>query len=74
MNDRVSISQTRVARAPTVLKAHGLGSCVAVALHSGVDFGLSMPANAVTFAIMLGAAAAVPLRSDNEDAYERENV
>lgn len=33
MNDRVSISQTRIARKPTVLKAHGLGSCVAVALY-----------------------------------------
>ena len=33
MSDRVSISQTRVARKPAILKAHGLGSCVAVALH-----------------------------------------
>jgi O-antigen ligase len=43
-----------------------LGACVAVALHSGVDFALSMPANAVTFAIICGVAAAVPLRSDDE--------
>ena len=33
MSERVSISQTRVDRAPSVLKAHGLGSCVAVALY-----------------------------------------
>jgi chemotaxis protein CheD len=33
MADRVSIAQARVDRAPTVLKAYGLGSCVAVSLY-----------------------------------------
>lgn len=33
MVDRVSIAQARIDRAPAVLKAYGLGSCLAVALH-----------------------------------------
>lgn len=33
MGERVSISQARVDRAPVVLKAFGLGSCIAVALY-----------------------------------------
>lgn len=33
MSDRVSISQSCIAYAPMVLKAHGLGSCVAVAIY-----------------------------------------
>jgi chemotaxis protein CheD len=33
MSDRVSISQTRLDRAPMLLKAHGLGSCVAIAIY-----------------------------------------
>ncbi len=33
MADRVSIAQTRVARAPVILKAYGLGSCIAVSLY-----------------------------------------
>lgn len=33
MADRVSIAQARVGYAPAVLKAYGLGSCVAVALY-----------------------------------------
>jgi len=33
MNDRVCISQSLIDRAPTILKAYGLGSCVAVAIH-----------------------------------------
>lgn len=32
MTDRVCIAQARIDRAPAVLKAYGLGSCVAVAL------------------------------------------
>jgi O-antigen ligase len=35
-----------------------LGALVAVAVHSLVDFGLSMPANAATLAILLGCALA----------------
>jgi chemotaxis protein CheD len=33
MSDRVSIAQARIDKAPTVLKAYGLGSCVAVSLY-----------------------------------------
>lgn len=33
MSDRVSIAQARIEQAPAVLKAYGLGSCVAVALY-----------------------------------------
>lgn len=32
MGNRVSISQVRIERAPAVLKAYGLGSCIAVAI------------------------------------------
>jgi chemotaxis protein CheD len=33
MADRVSIAQARIDQAPVVLKAYGLGSCIAVALY-----------------------------------------
>ena len=33
MSEQVSIAESRIARAPAVLKAYGLGSCVAVALY-----------------------------------------
>jgi len=33
MTDRVSIAQARIDRAPVVLKAYGLGSCIAVGLY-----------------------------------------
>ena len=33
MSDRISIAQARIDRSPAVLKAFGLGSCVAVALY-----------------------------------------
>jgi O-antigen ligase len=36
-----------------------LGACTAVTLHELVDFGLTMPANAVTLAALAGAASAV---------------
>lgn len=36
MTDRVSIAQARIEQAPAVLKAYGLGSCVAVALYDPV--------------------------------------
>jgi hypothetical protein len=35
-----------------------LGALAAVAVHSCFDFGLSMPANSATLAIILGAALA----------------
>ena len=34
-----------------------LGALAAVALHSCFDFGLTIPANAATFAVVCGAAA-----------------
>ena len=34
------------------------GALVTVGLHSFVDFGLTMPANALALAVLLGAAAA----------------
>lgn len=33
MSERVGIAELRLARAPTVLKAFGLGSCLAIALY-----------------------------------------
>jgi chemotaxis protein CheD len=33
MDSRVSIAETRIARAPEVLKASGLGSCIAVGIY-----------------------------------------
>ncbi len=33
MIDRVSISEIRIDRSPTVLKAYGLGSCVAISIY-----------------------------------------
>ncbi len=37
-----------------------LGAAIAVGLHSFADFGLTMPANALAIAVVLGAAAAAP--------------
>jgi putative inorganic carbon (HCO3(-)) transporter len=47
-----------------------LGALVAVAVHSLFDFGLSMPANAATLAIVVGAALAA--RRGREVEEERE--
>jgi chemotaxis protein CheD len=33
MSERVGIAEMRIARAPSVLKAYGLGSCLAIALY-----------------------------------------
>jgi chemotaxis protein CheD len=33
MSDRISIAQARIGRAPVVLKASGLGSCIAVGIY-----------------------------------------
>ena len=33
MSERVGIAELRIARAPVVLKAYGLGSCLAIALY-----------------------------------------
>ena len=38
-----------------------LGALVAVALHSALDFGLTMPANAFVLAVLCGAAAGAPV-------------
>ena len=35
---------------------------VSLAVHEGLDFGLSMPGNAVTLAVLLGAASAARVR------------
>lgn len=50
-----------------------LGATVAVFLHSLVDFGLTMPANAFTFAIVCGLACGAPLakRRTARDAAEK---
>src|SRR5690606_7470700 len=49
--------QTRLAPYPAVLA----GCSVLVAVHSLVDFSLEMPANAATFALLLGAGCAQAL-------------
>ncbi len=33
MADRISIAQARIGRTPAILKAYGLGSCIAVSLY-----------------------------------------
>lgn len=38
-----------------------LGAAVALGLHECLDFGLTMPANALTLAILCGAASTIPL-------------
>jgi O-antigen ligase len=59
-----------VRRLLTVLRGHGrsedraaalalLGICAALALHELLDFGLTMPANALTLAVLAGAASGV---------------
>jgi O-antigen ligase len=45
-------------------RAAGLAACgllVSVGIHESLDFGLAMPANAVTLAVLLGAAMAAKL-------------
>ena len=44
-----------------------LGALVAVAVHALFDFGLSMPANAATLAIVVGAALAARRGGEGED-------
>jgi O-antigen ligase len=47
-------------------RAAGLAACgllVSLGVHESLDFGLTLPANAVTAAILLGAAMAAKLRS-----------
>jgi O-antigen ligase len=39
-----------------------LGVLASLAVHEGLDFGLSMPGNAVTLAVLLGAAGAARVR------------
>lgn len=48
----------------------GLGSLGAAALHSAVDFGLTMPANAVTLAIVLALAAG---QAESRSRYSRRS-
>ncbi len=61
---RLWITTERSEDAAAVLAA--LGACVAVGLHSFVDFGLTMPANAVTFVVIVGAALAVGAKSEEK--------
>ena len=42
------------------------GALAAVAVHSALDFGLTLPANALTLAILVGAAAAAPTEVSGE--------
>jgi O-antigen ligase len=44
-----------------------LGALVAVGLHELADFGLTMPANALTLAALVGAAMAAPYRDGAEE-------
>jgi O-antigen ligase len=44
-----------------------LGALAAVAVHSFFDFGLSMPANAATLAIVIGAALAARRNGEREE-------
>jgi O-antigen ligase len=53
-----------------------LGVVAGVAIHSFFDFGMSMPANAVTFVVIIGAALAVPLAPGHSrrSRHARETV
>jgi O-antigen ligase len=44
-----------------------LGVLVSLAVHEGLDFGLSMPGNAVTLAVLLGAAATARVREGSAE-------
>jgi O-antigen ligase len=46
-----------------------LGALAALAVHESVDFGLTMPASGLTFAVVLGAAAAARTNRRREEAY-----
>ncbi|MCP4896388.1 MAG: O-antigen ligase family protein [bacterium] len=61
---RLLMTTERSEDAAAVLAA--LGACVAVGLHSFVDFGLTMPANSVTFVVIVGAALAVGAKSEEK--------
>jgi O-antigen ligase len=51
-----------------------LGALVSLALHEGMDFGLSMPGNAVTLAALFGAAAAARARERSAElGHARED-
>lgn len=45
----------------------GLGIAVSLLVHETLDFGLTMPANGFTAAVLLGVAANVPLRPAGSD-------
>jgi putative inorganic carbon (HCO3(-)) transporter len=51
-----------------------LGALAAVAVHSCFDFGLSIPANAVTLAVVVGAALAARRAGDEAHAGKTENT
>jgi O-antigen ligase len=47
------------------------GALAAVAVHSALDFGLTLPANALALTVLVGAAAAAPLAVSGELAKTR---
>ncbi len=51
----------------------GYGALAAAAVHSGLDFGLTIPANALTLAILVGAAAGAPVVVSREPERRRRS-
>jgi hypothetical protein len=49
----------------------GYGALVAAAIHSMLDFGLTIPANALSLAIVVGAAAGAPIEISSETTPRR---
>jgi O-antigen ligase len=50
-----------------------LGAAAAVGVHEALDFGLTLPANALTLAVLAGAAAAVDVVRASTQAHETRN-
>jgi hypothetical protein len=44
------------------------GALASVLVHEGVDFGLTMPGNALTLAVLVGAGLAVPVDAPSPQA------
>ena len=63
---RVLAGDNRAEDRAAALAAYG--ALAAVAVHSALDFGLTLPANALALAVLTGAAAATPVVSAGERA------
>lgn len=67
---RVLAGDNRAEDRAAALAAYG--ALAAVAVHSALDFGLTLPANALALAVLAGAAAAAPVVSAGERPRTRQ--